>query len=129
MRGWYEDVRVCDSCYLPEPPTLSNASDDTEVRVRKYSEAVVSTLSSVASVLEYPKGFIKESARPTYWVPDNEVMACSCCNQSFGSTLTLHHCRDCGKGVCDDCSMTRKPVPLRGWHKPVRVCDTCVKED
>jgi len=30
--------------------------DDTEVRARKYGEAVVSTLSTVASVLEYPRG-------------------------------------------------------------------------
>lgn len=33
----------------------STGVDDTEVRVRKYGEAVVNTLSSVASVLEYPK--------------------------------------------------------------------------
>lgn len=32
------------------------SSDDAEVRVRKVSEAVVNTISSVASVLEYPKG-------------------------------------------------------------------------
>lgn len=29
---------------------------ETDVMVRKYGEAVINTLSSVASVLEYPKG-------------------------------------------------------------------------
>jgi hypothetical protein len=33
-----------------------NEIDDTEVRARKYGEAVVSTLNTVASVLEYPRG-------------------------------------------------------------------------
>ena len=30
-----------------------------------------------------------------------------------------------GRGVCDDCSKSRKQVPLRGWDEPVRVCDLC----
>lgn len=31
-------------------------TDDQDVRVRKYGEVVFNTLTSVASVLEYPKG-------------------------------------------------------------------------
>lgn len=31
-------------------------TDDVEVRARKYGEVVVNTFSSVASVLQYPKG-------------------------------------------------------------------------
>lgn len=31
-------------------------NDDQDIRVRKYGEVVYNTLSSVASVLEYPKG-------------------------------------------------------------------------
>lgn len=34
------------------------ATDEQDIRVRKYGEAVYNTLSSVASVLEYPKGKI-----------------------------------------------------------------------
>lgn len=33
-------------------------SDDQDIRVRKYGESVYKTLSSVASVLEYPKGML-----------------------------------------------------------------------
>jgi len=33
----------------------SSRGDENEVGARKFSEAVVQTLSSVASVLEYPK--------------------------------------------------------------------------
>lgn len=126
-RGWYTDVRVCDNCYLEVPPSLSQSADDSEVRVRKYGEAVVSSISAVASVLEIPKSIIKDSARPSYWTPDNECINCICCGNPFGTLIPLHHCRECGKGVCDDCSNTRKPVPLRGWDNPVRVCDNCLK--
>lgn len=31
-------------------------ADDQDIRVRKYGEVVYNTLTSVASVLEYPKG-------------------------------------------------------------------------
>lgn len=33
----------------------SSRGDESEIGARKFSEAVVQTLSSVASVLEYPK--------------------------------------------------------------------------
>ncbi|ENN80172.1 hypothetical protein YQE_03398, partial [Dendroctonus ponderosae] len=66
-----------------------------------------------------------EYVRPSYWTPDSECINCVLCNNPFGTQLPLHHCRDCGKGVCDNCSTSRKPVPVKGWDSPVRVCDTC----
>lgn len=74
-------------------------------------------------------GFIKDSARPSYWVPDHEITNCCMCNGQFGPLLALHHCRDCGQGVCSSCSANKKSVPKRNWEKPVRVCDECYKED
>lgn len=74
-------------------------------------------------------GLIKDTARPSYWVPDHEVTHCCCCEVQFGPRVTLHHCRDCGQGVCKDCSMNKRAVPLKGWDSPVRVCDKCMKQD
>ncbi|XP_018333746.1 zinc finger FYVE domain-containing protein 1 isoform X2 [Agrilus planipennis] len=127
-RGWYTDVRVCDDCYQETPPSLSHCVDESEIRARKYGEAVVNSITAVASVLDIPKGIIKDTARPSYWMPDNECDKCCCCENPFGPIFPLHHCRECGKGVCDDCSNTRKPVPYRGWNTPVRVCDNCIKQ-
>ena len=28
-------------------------------------------------------------------------------------------------GVCSNCSKRRRPVALRDWERPVRVCDWC----
>ncbi|XP_018794630.1 PREDICTED: zinc finger FYVE domain-containing protein 1-like isoform X1 [Bactrocera latifrons] len=36
-----------------------------------------------------------------------------------------HHCRRCGKAVCEKCSQQRQPVPEHGWDEQVRVCDKC----
>jgi len=39
----------------------SSRGEENEVGARKFSEAVVQTLSSVASVLEYPKSWLNYS--------------------------------------------------------------------
>lgn len=125
-RGWTTEVRVCDDCYLEEPPSLSQSVTDPEIRARQIGETVVSSISVVKSVLDIPKDFIKDSVRPSYWTPDAECINCAVCERPFGPLLPLHHCRECGKGVCNDCSSSCKPVPLRGWDNPVRVCDHCL---
>lgn len=131
-QGWHHPVRVCDSCYQNSSNTVSteditaSGSGTNEVIVRQIGETVLNSMQAVKSVLEIPKGFIKDSARPRYWTPDNECITCTNCNRPFGVQLLLHHCRKCGKGVCDDCSQGRKVVPLRGWDFPVRVCDNCL---
>lgn len=131
QKGWTDPVRVCDNCYGELEGRgdsllvgISQEKQSTEVRARYISETIVSSISAVKSVLDIPKDLIKETARPSYWTPDNECTECVLCRQPFG-VLTLHHCRDCGKGVCDNCSKSRKPVPFRGWDSPVRVCDAC----
>ncbi|KAM0733903.1 Zinc finger FYVE domain-containing protein 1 [Formica fusca] len=128
-RNWYSPVRVCDTCYEKETNYSSDDSLDPpieDVGVRKVTEHVVSTLNVVGTVLNYSKSFIKDSVRPSYWIPDSEVVNCCVCDRKFSDTLLLHHCRACGRGVCQECSQHRTPVPHRGWQHPVRVCNACV---
>ncbi|CAL1541626.1 unnamed protein product [Lymnaea stagnalis] len=140
-RGWGPDpVRVCDHCYdkdetgtripsTPDAETVDEASSEkAALTARKVGEAVTSTFSVVASALDYPIGMIKNSARPVYWVPDEMIKNCCVCEENFGPRLAIHHCRDCGQGVCEKCSPEKRPVPLRGWDYPVRVCTNCVKK-
>jgi len=39
-----------------------------------------------------------------------------------------HHCRKCGKAICDKCSTKRSPLPKLGFEFEVRVCDPCFGE-
>lgn len=73
-------------------------------------------------------GMIKNSAKPTYWIPDDEIKECCVCMKAFGPRLSIHHCRACGQGVCEECSPNKRAVPLRGWDYPVRVCSKCEKK-
>ncbi|CAM4880318.1 unnamed protein product [Rotaria socialis] len=41
--------------------------------------------------------------------------------------LRQHHCRKCGRAVCDKCAQTRKALPLLGYETVQRICDDCIK--
>jgi hypothetical protein len=65
------------------------------------------------------------SFRPQ-WQPDGTATACARCNASFGLFRLRHHCRNCGKLVCDDCSKKRTKIINLGYdEEAVRVCDGC----
>ncbi|KAF7232358.1 hypothetical protein EG68_10909 [Paragonimus skrjabini miyazakii] len=36
-----------------------------------------------------------------------------------------HHCRRCGKAVCDKCSPYRSSLPAMGFERDVRMCNVC----
>lgn len=39
--------------------------------------------------------------------------------------IRQHHCRHCGKAICDKCSSNRINIPIMGFEFDVRVCDPC----
>lgn len=45
------------------------------------------------------------------WQPDNEVSECPICRRPFGFLFRRHHCRKCGRVVCNDCSPHRITIP------------------
>lgn len=122
--GWGEEpVRVCKNCYKARN-NYEWSSDAQTVRARQVTEVISGTLATVA---KYPLDFLKDSARPSYWVPDDMITQCVVCNAEFGPRLPLHHCRACGQGVCSSCSPNLRSVKERGWDHPVRVCNNCIK--
>lgn len=63
---------------------------------------------------------------PPEWVMDDR---CHMCRQEFNRLKGWfpHHCRNCGKSVCTQCSTKRAPLPEFGIKQPTRVCDVCYK--
>jgi hypothetical protein len=55
------------------------------------------------------------------WIPDESVNNCMLCRQSFDFVTRRHHCRICGRVVCNDCS--NKQVRVKS--EMVRACDQC----
>ncbi|XP_065148314.1 uncharacterized protein [Paramisgurnus dabryanus] len=58
------------------------------------------------------------------WIPDQRATMCMICTCEFTLTWRRHHCRACGKVVCQACSSNKHPLKyLKNQHE--RVCDLC----
>lgn len=60
------------------------------------------------------------------WQPDHQVSHCPLCNTRFSRTFRKHHCRQCGRVVCETCSPQRLRLPKLPKEGKVRVCNPCV---
>ncbi|CAH8853067.1 unnamed protein product [Trichobilharzia szidati] len=59
------------------------------------------------------------------WIPDSEASHCMVCGTTeFNLVHRRHHCRHCGKVVCDKCSAYRWILPYQSSSR-VRVCSIC----
>ena len=55
----------------------------------------------------------------------HNASSCRLCLTPFTPVKRRHHCRSCGRSVCDGCSPHRRPLPNRGYATPVRHCALC----
>lgn len=71
------------------------------------------------------------------WQKDSEVHTCHKCHTKFGVFTRKHHCRECGRIFCDNCTKNRVTLdqPLiengqdkRQGVKDCRVCDDCYRQ-
>ncbi|XP_043083169.1 FYVE, RhoGEF and PH domain-containing protein 6-like isoform X2 [Puntigrus tetrazona] len=58
------------------------------------------------------------------WIPDLRTTMCMICTCEFTLTWRRHHCRACGKVVCQACSTNKQPLKYLKNHL-ARVCDLC----
>ncbi|VVC93132.1 unnamed protein product [Leptidea sinapis] len=57
--------------------------------------------------------------------PWGESDMCQECGTKFTLTMRKHHCRHCGRMLCNKCSSQDIPILKFGLNKPQRVCETC----
>lgn len=60
------------------------------------------------------------------WQPDNDTNTCMMCKESIG-WWSRHHCRNCGRLVCANCSEKKAIIQDLGYETPVRVCFDCAR--
>ncbi|XP_067292459.1 FYVE, RhoGEF and PH domain-containing protein 6-like isoform X2 [Pseudorasbora parva] len=58
------------------------------------------------------------------WIPDPRATMCMICTCEFTLTWRRHHCRACGKVVCQTCSSNKQPLKYLK-NGLARVCDLC----
>ena len=52
------------------------------------------------------------------WQPDADVNECPICQRAFTWLFRRHHCRKCGRVVCNDCSPHRITIPRQFMVNP-----------
>ncbi|KAL9925624.1 WD repeat and FYVE domain containing 2 isoform 1-T6 [Glossina fuscipes fuscipes] len=70
------------------------------------------------------------------WVESNNCQLCS--RPFFWNFRSMmdqkqigirqHHCRNCGKAICDNCSSNRVNIPIMGFEFDVRCCNPCYNQ-
>ncbi|KAH9601501.1 FYVE zinc finger [Trypanosoma melophagium] len=73
---------------------------------------------------ECPLCFRRHRQRIKVWQPDDATGACMICHSPIGR-FSRHHCRSCGRLVCNQCSDTRGVVPSLGFTEITKICDDC----
>ena len=117
---------------------VSPASQATVVPVEAAPVAANSTLpiavavtvsspssSSSSSPITYAAGPVPEPV----WVEDKTSAVCQSCSKPFTLIFRRHHCRACGRLVCEDCSGSTKWVfaDRASGDKPQRVDMECYR--
>merc|ERR1711964_883190 len=103
-----------------KPPPTQN----TSVKERSGSSASNNTTGSRGSTTTQAVSRQFETpVRTENWRPHDAHNACQQCFAAFGVFVWKHHCRVCGRVVCDGCS--RKRTKLGSETKKVRICDPC----
>lgn len=62
--------------------------------------------------------------RVKVWQPDDDSETCMVCKGSIGR-FSRHHCRNCGRLVCNKCCEHKALIPQIGYKDPVKVCNDC----
>lgn len=117
----HEDLIITNECFdLMFKCYATKALDFELIDVPSSNET--STIESIHSVFHMPKEIPSKSE----WTPDSDAKICMCCRkQKFSLFSRRHHCRRCGRVVCDDCSKHRVQLPEMYRDLCVRICLDC----
>jgi hypothetical protein len=134
---WYGNKSPEETSVLPEPVHIWRDELNRNQVPTHSAQAILDGFSiltdTISSVSAQPtkavtSWFADTLINPAYWTPNSEIVHCELCKINFEqSGLKIHHCRNCGKGLCESCSKSRMKVPVQlGWgNEKVRVCNKC----
>ncbi len=120
------------SVSLHNNPSVKNAF---EIHGSEKSFIVIAPTQGVQTdwvlkITEAKNAIAPESAEQTtapLWVPDSGSSGCCVCGKTFGIFTRRHHCRACGKIVCNDHSSKKLLLDHISKDVQQRVCDLCHK--
>lgn len=105
-------LQVSALCYLNSTKQLISAAEDCVLIFWDMSKQRQETPEWVESDL------CQLCGRPFFW-----NLRAMMDQRQLG--LRQHHCRHCGKAVCEKCSSIKLTIPSMGFEFAVRVCEPC----
>lgn len=81
--------------------------------------------SSDPDTLQHWGEALKLSKRPRY----TEGSQCQICQKKFTSIRRKHHCRSCGKILCNSCSKSKILLKSLGYNTKKRICEECKEKN
>ena len=100
----------------PPSPIVAAASVPSPSRVA----------STAASTPKKPSTPSAMASAPTAAAAAPRALSSEAVERSWAQmACARHHCRACGRVVCDGCSRERQALPRFGIIEPVRCCDAC----
>ncbi|XP_054633470.1 FYVE, RhoGEF and PH domain-containing protein 6-like [Dunckerocampus dactyliophorus] len=103
---WLEAISTAINDYTKKKITFISGKTSDEVQLRDAGDGA--PLGSKAPI----------------WIPDPRTTMCMICTCEFTLTWRRHHCRACGKVVCQSCS-SNKHCLVYLKNQLARVCDQC----
>jgi len=73
----------------------------------------------------------KTTSTESTWQVDADVLKCNGCQKSFSFWVRRHHCRNCGKIFCSECTAFEGLVnrPNISSFELVRLCQPCYEQE
>ncbi|XP_041851890.1 FYVE, RhoGEF and PH domain-containing protein 6-like [Melanotaenia boesemani] len=103
---WLEAISRAISDYTKKKISFISSNPPDEVKLREGGDGA--PLGSKAPI----------------WIPDPRTTMCMICTCEFTLTWRRHHCRACGKVVCQSCSSNKHQLEYLK-NQLARVCDQC----
>jgi len=95
----------------PAMPKISSGVEEGSTRARLGSDS-------------RRRGSRESDAVVPKWQPDTEVSRCPVCKTEFSFWYRKHHCRKCGRVVCNACSPHRITIPRQYIVQPPNALET-----
>eukprot|EP00475_Leptophrys_vorax_P010625 TRINITY_DN17204_c0_g3_i3.p1 TRINITY_DN17204_c0_g3~~TRINITY_DN17204_c0_g3_i3.p1 ORF type:complete len:328 (+),score=56.51 TRINITY_DN17204_c0_g3_i3:30-986(+) len=113
---------------LVQPPSIQPAAPEPHHKASTAS-AKSDNLNKSAE-LEFSRSESSSTlgTRDEQWESNDSSNKCRVCKSEFGIFNRKHHCRKCGRLVCNPCSSSRGYIDDNTKGGPVRLCDDCVRD-
>ncbi|EGG20285.1 hypothetical protein DFA_07408 [Cavenderia fasciculata] len=111
---------------IGNPSTNNNNNQNLITQPQNYEMYKINNNNQQQQQQQQGHGYPIAPNGMVLWYPDNSTTTCFACKQIFSFFKRRHHCRNCGRLFCSQCSDHQ--AIAQGYQHNVRVCVHCAKD-